>query len=66
MAWNIFHEDLLYAMIESTSQNDLLVGAYLLLGIQKSAERYFNRLDSEQQENFCQLGFTVLIDGQEE
>lgn len=43
----------LYALIEdSTTREDILVGAYLLLGQQRAAEIHFSRLTPELQNSF--------------
>jgi len=48
-------ENQLYELIQQTDADDILVGAYLLLDIQKLADRHFNLLDCSQQEAFKQL-----------
>lgn len=48
-------ENQLYELIQQTDADDILVGAYLLLDIQKLAERHFNLLDYRQQEEFKQF-----------
>lgn len=45
-------ENQLYELITHVSDDDVLTGAYLLLGIQQLANRHFKRMNAEQQNSF--------------
>lgn len=46
-------KDLLHEITENNSNNNLyMVGAYLLLGLQRQAERFFNKMSKEDQNDF--------------
>lgn len=49
---NQYEEKQLYELIEGIDADDILTGAYLLLGIQKLAERHFQKMSPTQQEEF--------------
>ena len=62
--FNPDERDALYEMIENNKEReDCLVGAYLLLGQQKAAERHFARLSEEEQQIFKEYPIYYFWDG---